>query len=162
MAAEDVVASTGSDGRWRVGFTALADNPLSVADLIAGDLLTYSLTADGFDHQVTQATAEDKRLTLIQDLSRPGRVTEALNIKYVRSTDAGSAHALLVQGTEGHLTIRRGVANATEWTIGQEVDVITFEAGVQRPDAPVENGVDTISQTLYITAVTQYDATLIA
>jgi hypothetical protein len=40
--------------------------------------------------------------------------------------------------------------------------VITFVLGVRRPDAPVENGVDTVSRTAYITAVTQSQAALIA
>ena len=35
-------------------------------------------------------------------------------------------------------------------------------AGVRRPDAPVENGVDTVSRTAYISAVTQSQAALVA
>jgi len=162
MAAEPVVASTGSDGRWRVAFVAAADDPTSVADLDAGDLITYSLTADGFNPSTTQTKAEDKRLTLIQDLSRQGRVTEDLEVTYVRSTDSGSAHAVLVANTEGYIVVRRGVDNATAWTIGQKVDIYTIEAGVQRPNAPVENGVDTLSSTLFITAPTRYGVTLVA
>jgi hypothetical protein len=50
--------------------------------------VTYGLTADGFAYSVSQASVDDKRLTLVQDLSRPGKTTETLTIKYVDSTDA--------------------------------------------------------------------------
>lgn len=162
MAAETVPASTQSDNRWRIAFVASADDPTSVADLDAGDLITYSLTSDGFNHTVTQAKAEDKRLTLDQDLSRPGRITEDLEVTYVRSSDAASAHALLTKGVEGYLVVRRGVDNATAWTIGDKVDIYEFVAGVQRPNAPTENGVDTLTSTLFITAPTRHAVTLVA
>ena len=162
MAAESVVASTQADGRWRIAFVATADDPTSVADLIASDLITYSLTSDGFNHTVTQAKAEDKRLTLDQDLSRPGRITEDLEVTYVRSADVASAHALLTKGVEGYLVVRRGVDNATEWTVGDKVDIYEFVAGMQRPNAPTENGVDTLTSTLYITAPTLQGVTLVA
>ena len=160
MALETVPASSGSDGRWRIAFTALADNPLSVADL-AGNDLTYSFTADGFDYQTSQALAEDKRLTMIQNLERPGRTTESLTVTYVASTDSGSADVVLTEGLEGHITIRRGVSAATAWTAAQKADVITFEAGVKRANAPTENGVDTITQQLFITSPTLKAQTIV-
>jgi hypothetical protein len=163
MVAEQVPASTQSDGRWRIALTTLEEDPLSVADLLLAPLLTYSFTADGFNHTVTQATTEDKRLTLETDLSRPGKITETVEVTYVRSSDPDSAHALLTRGTEGHLTVRRSIDNAIEWTATtQKADVITFIAGVQRPNAPTENGVDTITQTLFITAPTRYEQALTA
>jgi hypothetical protein len=158
MALEPTPASSQSDARWRVAYVPTADDPESAADVITGDLLTYSFTPDGFNWTTTQATVEDKRLTLDQDLSRPG----TLEVKYIDSITAGSAKLVLLEGTEGFLVVRRGVANSTEWAASQKVDIITFVAGAQRPDAPVENGVDTVSQTLYITAPTQRGVTLAA
>jgi hypothetical protein len=160
LALETVPASSQSDGRWRIGFVESADSPLSIADILVD--LTYSFTPDGFDYQVTQAVVADGRLTLEQNLEQPGKKSETLNVKYVTSADLGSATDTLVEGTEGYLVVRRGVPNATAWTAAQKVDVITFKAGAQRPDAPVENGVDTTSQTLYITAVTQKNVALVA
>jgi hypothetical protein len=162
MALEPTPASSQSDARWRVAYVPTADDPESAADVITGDLLTYSFTPDGFNWTTTQATVEDKRLTLDQDLSRPGKKTETLEVKYIDSITAGSAKLVLLEGTEGYLVVRRGVANSTEWAASQKVDIITFVAGAQRPDAPVENGVDTVSQTLYITAPTQRGVTLAA
>jgi hypothetical protein len=125
--------------------------------------LTYSFTADGWNYTLTQAEVEDKRLTLDQDLTRPGRKKETLEVKYVRSAATDSADALLVEGLEGQFAVRYGVANATDATVTtQKVDIITFKAGAKRPDAPVENGVDTVSQTLFITAVTQREQVVVA
>jgi hypothetical protein len=164
MALDPVPASSQSDGRWKIALVPAGSNGLSVAILGGGTTkaMTYSFTADGFNYAVSQATVEDKRLTLVQDLSRPGKTTETLETKYVDSADAASAAVLLPAGTTGQFVIRRGTDNATAWTVGQKVDIITFVSGAQRPDAPTENGLDTISQTQYITAPTVRQGVLIA
>lgn len=162
MAAETVPTSVQSDGKWRITNVAVGANALSVAIINAGAALTYSFTPDGFNYSISQATVTDARLTLTQDLSRPGRKTETLEVKYVASSDAGSAAVVLTEGTEGKLNIRRGVDNATVATVGQKADVVTYIAGAQRPDAPSENGLDTISQTLFITAPTVRQGVLVA
>lgn len=165
MAVEQTPASSASDGRWRITYVPSGSNALSVAILNGATAkpVTYGLTADGWNHTVTQATAEDKRLTLVTDLSRPGRITEALEITYVKSTTTDSADVIFVEGLEGQLLVRRAVANTTTHTATtQKGDLITFIAGTKRPNPPVENGVDTISQTLYITSPTLRDQTLVA
>lgn len=158
-----VPASSQSDGKWKIAYVP-SGNPLSVA-IVKGATsknLTYSFTPDGFNWATTQAEVADPRLTLTQDLTRPGKKKETLETKYVDSVAVDSAAAVLTEGTSGFFVIRRGVDNATEWAAGDKVDVITFTAGAQRPDAPVENGVDTISQTQYITDVTKRKAVLVA
>lgn len=165
MTAGPVPASSASDGRWKVVYVPTASNALSAAILNGGTAkdLTYSFTADGFNYGITQSTVEDKRLSLTQDLSQPGRSQETLEVKYVDSVDATSADAILTPGSTGQLAVRRGTANATNLTATTDkVDVITYTAGVKRPDAPTENGVDTVSQTLFITAVTLRDQTVVA
>lgn len=164
MALDPVAASSQSDGRWKIAYVPSGSNAASVAILAGGTskALTYSFTADGFNRALTQASVDDKRLTLVQDLSRPGKISETLNVKYVDSADTGSAAVILAPGTAGQLTVRKGVDNATAWTIGQTVDIITFVAGAQLPDAPTENGLDTISQQLFITSPTQAKVTLVA
>lgn len=162
MAAETVPASSQSDGRRRIWFVAKGSNPLSVAILKAAKDMTYSFTPDGWNRSIAQATVVDKRLTLKRDLSRPGKVTEGLDVKYVESTTANSADVILVEGVEGFFVERRGVDNPTDPTVGQTVDVLTILAGVKRPDAPTENGLDTISQGIYLTDVTQQKVALVA
>ncbi len=145
MALETAPASQASTGNWLITYIP-SGNGLSVAALVAGTAksLTYSFTPDGFNRNITQASVEDARLTMTQKLSSPGTITETIEVKYVESQTAGSANLVLVAGTTGSLTVRRGVGNATVPTIGQKADVITFVAGVQRPDAPTDNGLDTI------------------
>ena len=164
MPLDTVPASSQSDGRWKIAFVPSGGNPLSVA-VIKGATsknVTYSFTPDGFNWATTQAEVEDKRLTLTQDLTRPGKKKETLETKYVDSAATDAAAVVLTEGTQGYFVVRRGTDNATDWTVGDKVDVITFTAGAQRPDAPVENGVDTISQTQYITDVTKRKVTLVA
>ena len=168
MPLEGVPASSQSDGRWRITNVPSGSNAKSVAILNGGTAkpITYGLTADGWDHQTTQATVEDKRLTLVQDLSRPGKVTETLNVKVVQSTGADSADqilsALAASGAESQFVVRRAVGNDVTHTVGQKADVITGVVGVRRPDAPVENGVDTAQYQIFITKPTERDITLVA
>lgn len=161
MPLDTVPQSTQSDGKWKIAYVAtLATN--SVATIKSGKNLTYSFTPDGFNWSVTQAEVNDPRLTLVQDLTRPGKKKETLEVKYVASSSADGAQTVLTEGTAGKLIVRRGTDNATDWATSDKPDIITFVAGAQRPDAPTENGVDTISQTLFITDVTVRGATLVA
>jgi len=168
MALEAVPASSQSDGKWIVWNVPIGSNALSVAILNGGTSkpITYGLTADGFDHQTTQARVEDKRLTLVQDLTAPGRVQETLNLKVVASSDSASAdqilQALATSGAETQFTVRRAVDNATTATVAQKVDLITGRVGVRRPDAPVENGVDTAQYEVFISKPTQRQVALVA
>ncbi len=168
MAVENVPASSQSDGRWRITNVPTGSNAKSIAILNGGTAkpITYGLTADGWDRQISQATVEDKRLTLIQDLSRPGKVQETVNIKVVASTDANSADVILkglsAAGTESQYVQRQAVVNDANYAVGQIVDILTGVVGVRRPDAPTENGVDTAQYTLYLTKPTERDAVLVA
>lgn len=164
MALDPIPASFQSDGLWTVTYVPTGSNPLSAAILNGSGAkdVTYGLTSDGFTYAVSQASVDDKRLTLVQDLSRPGKTTETLSIKYVDSTDAASPAVLFTSGLSGFFVIRRGIANGTAYTTGQIVDVITFTLGAQAPDAPAENGLDTITQGVYITSATQRKVPVVA
>jgi hypothetical protein len=164
MALDPIPASWQSDGKWTITYVPTASNPLSAAILNGGTAkdVTYSFTPDGFNYGVTQAVVEDKRLTLVQDLSRPGKKTETLELKYVDSTDAGSAAVLFTELSTGYLVIRRQVDNGTAYAVAQVVDVITYQVGAQRPEAPTENGLDLISQTVFFTSATQRKAVVVA
>ncbi|WP_295821553.1 hypothetical protein [uncultured Microbacterium sp.] len=168
MPAENVPTSSQSDGRWRVVNVPSGSNAKSVAILNGGTAtaITYGLTSDGYNHTVSQATAEDKRLTLLQDLSRPGKITETLELTAVASSDATSADqvllALSLSGAETQFTTRRAVANDATFATGQKADVLTGIVGVRRANAPTENGVDTASYTVYLTKPTDRQATLVA
>lgn len=160
MAAEEIPLSVNSDDNLRITFTPKATDPLSVAALTAGVDLTYSLKT--FNLMETQDTVPDPRLALSQNLSRPGRKTFKLEVQYVFGDEGDVAAATLVEGTAGNLTPRYSIPNSTEWTAAQIVDTLAFTAGAQRKDAPVENGVQTITQELFITGVVEKDAVVVA
>lgn len=160
MAAEAVPQSVNWDDNLRITWTAQAEDAKSAADLTAGVDLTYSLKT--LTRTINEARIEDPRLTLKQILERPGKVTEQVEVQYVFGDAADVAAATLVQGTKGHLTLRYSVPNATAWAAAQIVDVITVECGKQRKDSPVENGVQTITQTLFVIDTTEDDVALIA
>lgn len=168
MALEPTPASTQSDGNWRITYVPTGSNAKSVAILNGATAkpITYGLTADGFAATIAQATVEDKRLTLIQDLSRPGKVTETAELKAVSSTTADSADQILLglsqSGAEAQFLVRRGVSNAVVHTVGQIGDLITAVVGVRKPDAPTENGVDTATYGLYMTKPTERQVALVA
>lgn len=165
MAAETVPASTQADGTRTVWYVPTGSNAKSAAILngVTAKKVTYSFTADGFNYGITQAEVEDKRLTLDQDLTRPGRKKETLEVKYVRSSATDSADQILTEGLSGQFAVRYGIANAVDATATtHKVDIITWTAGAKRPDPPVENGVETISQTIYITAVTLREQAVVA
>ncbi len=168
MALESVPTASQSDGRWRIVMVPSGSNAKSAAIIngATAKSLTYGLTPDGFDHQTTQATVEDKRLTLVQDLSRPGKVTETATFKVVASTTTDSADdvlkALSASGAEAQFVVRRAVDNATTFAASQIVDILTGVVGVRRPDAPVENGVDTAQYSVFLTQPTQRQVAVVA
>ena len=74
MPLEGVPASSQSDGRWRITNVPSGSNAKSVAILngVSAKPITYGLTADGWDHQTTQATVEDKESSF-RELMGPAR-----------------------------------------------------------------------------------------
>jgi hypothetical protein len=164
MALDPIPTSFQSDGLHTITYVPAASNPLSAAILNGGTAkdVTYGLTADGFNYAVTQAEVPDKRYTLQQDLSAPGKTKETLVLRYVDTTDAGSPAVTFTEGLRGYLVVRRQVANGTAYAAAQIVDVLDVQFGKQSPDAPSENGLDTITQGTYFKSATQRKATVVA
>lgn len=168
MALEATPASSQSDGRWRITNVPAGSNAKSVAILngVTAKPVTYGIATGGWEFQRNQATVEDKRLTAVQDLSRPGKVTETLEITVVESADVASADRILAalaeSQAETQFFVRRAVANGDTHATGQKGDLITGVVGVRRPQAPVENGVDTAKYGFFFTKPTETDVTLVA
>lgn len=163
MALDPIPTSYQSDGLWTITYVPAAANPLSAAILNGGTAkdVTYGFTPDGFNYAVTQTEVVDKRLTLQQDLSAPGKTTETLSVKYVDTADATSPAVIFTEGLRGFLVIRRQVANGTAYAAAQIVDVLDVQFGKQTPDAPTENGIDTITQGTYFKSATQRKAVVV-
>ncbi|GLU88954.1 hypothetical protein [Agromyces sp. NBRC 114283] len=168
MAIEAVPASTQSDGRWRITNVPSGSNAKSVAILngVTAKPITYGIANGGWNHTKTQATVEDKRLTLIQDLARPGRVTETLEVTVVASADPDSADQILqglaTSGAESQFVARKAVDNAATHAVGQKADLLTGVVGIRRPQAPTENGVDTAIYSVFLTKPTEDQVALVA
>ena len=160
MAAETVPLSVESDGNLRITAVLWEDDPKSAADLVAGEDLTYSLKA--FTRNVSEAVVEDPRLTLRQQLRKRGKVTEDIEVQYVFGDTDDVAASVCTPGTKLHIAVRYSVDNATAWTAAQVADILHIECGEQRKDAPVENGVQTITQTWYTIQASELDQAIAA
>lgn len=163
MTLEATPLSVAWDGNLRIGFVP-SGNALSVAVLIAATtkLITYSLTPSGFARATTQDTISDERLTLVQLLEQPGRVKESLEVEYVFGDTGDVAAVALAQNVTGFIVARYAIPNATEWTVGQKVDVIPIKCGIQMKNAPTANGVQTKKQKLFVNGSVITDGVLIA
>lgn len=160
MAAEAVPVSVNSDDNLRITAVASADDAKSVADLAAGDDLTYSLIT--FNRTIAEATVNDPRLTLEQVLSRPGKTTETIEVTGIFGDTADVAYDVCAPGTTLNIAVRYSVPNATAWTIAQIADVLHVKCGARRKNAPVENGVQTYTQNWYPILPTEEDAAIAA
>lgn len=165
MALEATPNSVSTVGNLRIVFLpSSVTNPLSVASITGGTSkdITYSLTPSGWTPDISENSISDGRLAQQQILNRPGNFSESLEIEYVYGDANDVAKTALAQGVAGYFVVREGVANATAWAAGQKVDVFTILAGKQRKNPPAENSLFTMKQGMYLTAVTQRDATLVA
>jgi hypothetical protein len=170
MPLEVTPPSQQTDGFFRIAFVPSGSNNLSVA-ILAGPTekdLTYSFTPSGFNRTYTENAVPDPRLTNIQVLEKPGTFMEHIQVQYVVTdlSAADVAYTALGGGglglINGLLSLRYGVANSVAWTIAQKVDSVTFTSGKPRRDPPVANGLQTMTQDLYLSVPTALSAALIA
>jgi len=160
MAAEAVPLSVNSDGNLRITAVAWEDDAKSVADLATGDDLTYSLKS--FNRTTAEATIDDPRLTLRQVLQKRGKTTETIEVQGIFGDTADVAYEACAPGTKLHIAVRYSVDNATAWTVAQVADILHIECGARRKDAPVENGVQTYTQSWYPIQPSEEDVALSA
>ena len=162
MAQELVPGSVAYDDNLRIAFVPEGSDAKSVAILTGGTTkdLTYSLKS--FTRTISEEVIDDPRLTLKQKLQKRGKITETVEVEYVYGDPADVAYAALTPGTKGSVTVRPSTPNATAWTVAQKADILHIECGAQRKNPPVENGVQTVTQTWFITAPTETDAVLVA
>lgn len=115
--------------------------------------LTYSFTPDGWNLAGAQGTVADDRLTIPQSLEALDVNKVTLDLKYVDSTDAGSAAVVLVAESEGFFVERRNVPNSTLAAAAQMVRVIPCTLGARNPGQLNGTGKFTIAQQTAITGV---------
>ncbi|WP_223690110.1 phage tail tube protein [Leifsonia poae] len=136
----------------------------SIADVLAPKVteiggtgafrVTYSFTNDGWSIAGSQTKTKDERLTLKQPLESLGATDVALNtLKYVESSQAGSANVVLLEGTAGFFVERRGIPNKTLAAAAQKVRVIPAILGAQLPGPTDGTGKFTIVQETALTGL---------
>lgn len=157
---EAIPLSVNSDGNLRITAVAWAEDAKSVADLATGDDLTYSLKT--FNRTTAEANIADPRLTLKTVLSKRGKTTETIEVQGVFGDDADVAYTVCAPGTKLKIAARYSIDNATAWTAAQVADILYIECGARRKDAPVENGVQTYTQSWYPIQPSEEDVALSA
>ena len=167
MTLEATPGSVATDGYLSLWFVPYggAVNPASKAVLDAGTTkrITYSLTPDGFSHTIDEATVEDGRLTLRQQLQQAGVITDTLELSYVYGAADDVARVALTQGAAGWIVARYAVDNAAAVTAATDkVDILPIKCGVQRKSAPARNAVFTIMQKQFITGTVLRDQAVVA
>lgn len=166
MALEETPGSVATDGNLTAWFVPHAEgaNPASKAILDAPTTkrITYSLTPDGWNHTIDEATIEDARLTLKQVLQEAGTITDNLELSYVYGADDDVASVALVEKTRGWLVARYAVPNEADVTVDDIVDVIPVRCGVQRKAAPARNATFTKMQKMFIKGTVLRDQAVVA
>jgi hypothetical protein len=155
---EKVPTGVVSDGNGRVVFVkTLADPSAPKATELNSSTsgavvpLTYSITGDGYTHNITINKVTANRLTLPTQLQYDGTEVDELSIKYAYTNTASDVVRLaLPKGTTGYIVERWAVANGAEYAADQLVTVIPITASVSLPDAPVTNQELTRTQALNV------------
>lgn len=166
MALEETPGSVATDGNLSLWFVpyGVSTNPASKAilDGATSKRITYSLTPDGFAHTIDEATVEDGRLTLRQQLQEAGVVTDNLELSYVYGAEDDVAKVALTPGTRGWIVVRYAVPNEDAVTIGDLVDVLPIKCGVQRKSAPARNATFIIMQKQFVKGTVLRDQLVVA
>lgn len=164
MTLEVQPVSVASDGMMRIAAVPAGANALSVAILNGATAkpVTYSLSGDGWNRTLTENTITDDRLSLKTSFEAAGSQSESLEITYVYGDQNDVLKPLLIPGTVFQFVERRSVPNETAWTVGQTVDVLSGTCGAQRKNPPTKDGVQTITQKIFLNKTTATDQALVA
>lgn len=160
--------SIAADGNVKVAFVTTLTSTTApvVTQVTAGTDITEYVTGDGLNHSVEQAEISDDRLSSIQTLQRPGRVTDTVELTYVYQTQGSptdnEAYEDLAEDTDGFLVIRYGDPFSDAFAAADVVDVVPVTCGVQRKMPPEANSVLRVMQRLFVTGTVVRDAVIAA
>lgn len=145
-----------ADGNVRIFFiSTITLSAPTVAQLTAGQEMSYYLTTDGFQPAVDEQTITDERMGDQQTFENRGRHTYSLqNVRYVFNTPSAAndeAALLLAAGTTGYFVVRWGLDADTAWVAAQKIDIFPVVMGIQMEEPPETNTVLHIRQRAFVT-----------
>lgn len=153
-----------SDGRTRVAWVSSISNinAPTTTELNGGLDLTPRLTPDGLKMDPTTADVDTSSLASTFDTVEAGRIKfdAELTLKRGSTTPEDLPYATLVYGVHGYLVIRRGIAYATAWASGQQVEVYPVVCGERANKAPAANEVLKFMAPLKVTTAPSTNASV--
>ncbi|MFD9124356.1 hypothetical protein [Kitasatospora sp. NPDC059571] len=155
-----------SDGKTRVAWVpSIANiNAPTVSELTTGGALdlTPRLTPDGLKMDPTTADVDTSSLASTADTYEVGRVKfdGELTIKRGDTAPEDLPYSTLTYGVHGFLVVRRGVAYATGFATGQQVEVYPVVCGERANKAPAANEVMKWMAPLKVTTSPATNATV--
>ncbi|NEB92449.1 hypothetical protein [Streptomyces bauhiniae] len=152
-----------SDGRTRVAWAAAIANinAPTVAECTAAQDLTKRITPDGLKTDPTTADVDTGSLASVADTQTVGRISYDNSVTCKRG-DLGTAddapYTTLKYGVSGFLIVRRGIAYATSWASGQQVEVYPSICGERMNIPPTPNEVAKFTSPMKVTDAAATDA----
>lgn len=153
-----------SDGKTRVAWlsTVANLNAPTVAELTAGADYTKRITPDGLKLDPTTADVDTSSLASTFDTKTVGRVGFDVELTFKRGDNPtdDAPYSTLKYGVSGFLAVRRGVAYATAWTVGQKVEIYPITCGEPQNTSPTANEVMKFVAPMRVTDVPATAATV--
>lgn len=155
-----------TDGNTKATFVAAVASisAPTVAELTAVGIvaLENTVTDDGLDISFDEGTVEGNVLASTQDFESPGRSKASIELTYYRdsSPSADRMWSVMTRGTAGYLVVRRGVAAATAYQVGDKVEVYTVTCGERRPLAPERESYEKVQLKLYASGTYSVESTV--
>lgn len=140
------MADVFADGQVRVAYVATISNIAAptVAELNAGILLQSTLTADGLiGFEATTAEVDTTSLASTFNTKSIGRDDYSGTMLRLKKQTVGAdtIRTTLARATTGYIVIRRGIAETTNWTAAQQVEVYPIICGRRKELTPTANSV---------------------
>lgn len=153
-----------NDGMTKVAWaTSIANiHAPTAAELTAANDWTARMTPDGLKSDPTTADVDTSSLASTFDTKEVGRRGWDIELTFKRGTTGAEdlPYQTLKYGVHGYVVVRRGVATATAFAAGQQVEVYPVACGERMNIAPAANELNKFSSPMKLTSEADTDATV--
>lgn len=158
------MADSNTDGRIRIYSVPAIANILAptVAELNAGTQLDGLMTPDGLvGFEPDTGDVDNSKINSTFTTTTAGRASfSGTMLRLIKQTGTDVVYNTLVEYYQTNIVIRRDVASATAWTVGDKVEVYPVQCGFVRNIAPEANAVHKYEIPTKITAQPALRATV--